>query len=157
MSNFDDVCEFQEKFNMLRGHHPRQLTTERLRERIEFLWEEFSEFVAGCGYLATAPGGHPTEISGKLKLTPNGKVDIAEQADALIDLVYVAMGTAAMMGLPWQELWDDVQRANMSKERGITHRGHSMDCVKPAGWVGPKTMEILLAYGYDPKAKEVGQ
>ena len=37
--------------------------------------------------------------------------------DALIDLTYVAMGTAYMMGLPWQDLWDEVQRANMSKVR----------------------------------------
>lgn len=49
--------------------------------------------------------------------------DIASAADALVDIVYIALGTAQIMGLPWQELWDEVQRANMAKERcGIDHK-----------------------------------
>ena len=56
-----------------------------------------------------------------------------------------------MMGLPWQELWDDVQRANMAKERGTTKRGNVVDVMKPAGWQPPKTQEILVSHGYDPE------
>lgn len=137
MSNYDDVYEFHEKFDHLRGTKPRFLTQRKLQERLEFLSEELVEFAEACGF---------NPQTGQLE----GKQDIAEQADALVDLVYVAMGTAVMMGLPWQQLWDDVQRANMSKVRGVGKRGHEVDCVKPEGWVGPKTLEILTKYGLDP-------
>jgi predicted HAD superfamily Cof-like phosphohydrolase len=53
-----------------------------------------------------------------------------------------------MMGLPWDELWDDVHRANMAKERGVGKRGHAVDCVKPVGWTPPKTEKILQQAGY---------
>ena len=59
-------------------------------------------------------------------------------ADALADLVYVALGTAYMMGLPFQDIWDAVQKANMTKVAGTTKRGMRIDAMKPAGWVGPE-------------------
>lgn len=126
MSNFDDVKAFHRKFEMLDNDTPRHLTKRKLFERVEFLQEELME-------LSVAVLDQ----------------DLAAQADALIDLVYVAMGTASMMGLPWEELWDDVHRANMAKVRGTTHRGNKVDVMKPEGWVGPKTMDILNRHGYD--------
>lgn len=129
MPHYDDVREFQLKFDMLVGQKPRHLTARKLRERADFLAEELKEFREGVD-----------------------EADLAKQADALVDLVYVALGTAASMGLPWQALWDDVQRANMAKQRGVGSRGHLVDCVKPPGWVPPRTQTILEAHGYDPKA-----
>ena len=41
--------------------------------------------------------------------------DIYEQADAMIDLIYFALGTLVEMGLEADELFDIVQQANMSK------------------------------------------
>jgi hypothetical protein len=68
-------------------------------------------------------------------------------ADALVDIVYVAMGTAYMMGLPWQQLWDEVQRSNMDKVRASdasqSKRKNSLDVVKPQGWVGPDLKSII--------------
>lgn len=50
----------------------------------------------------------------------------------------------------WDELWDDVQRANMSKERATdpsqSKRGSSYDIIKPAGWVPPRTEELVKKY-----------
>ena len=47
----------------------------------------------------------------------------------------------------WLELWNDVQRANMSKVRAQkaadSKRGSQWDVVKPAGWVGPQTKQVL--------------
>ena len=77
--------------------------------------------------------------------------DLPDAADALVDLVVFAMGTAVQRGLPWQALWDDVHRANMAKVRGIGRRGHAVDLVKPPGWVGPRTAEILRAQGWEEK------
>lgn len=154
--NYDDVYDFHQKFNLIAGTKPQQLTSRKLKERLEFLWEELHEFALASGI---TPG--KVDSHGKLSWDiesydgqPVGK-DIDDQADALIDLVYVAMGTAVMMGLPWEQLWDDVHRANMEKVRGMTKRGHSVDVTKPEGWVGPDAMSILKAYGFDPDKKEV--
>jgi len=60
-------------------------------------------------------------------------------ADALADLVYVALGTAYKMGLPFDSIWQAVQAANMRKVAGPTKRGNKVDACKPEGWVGPET------------------
>lgn len=130
MSHFDDIKSFNEKFGLichgLGG--PVHLTKRKLRERFECMYEELNEFQTAV------------DIQ-----------DLEQQADALIDLVYFAIGTAVMLNLPWQNLWDDVHRANMAKERGVTKRGHKVDMIKPDGWVGPRTAEILGAHGYKRK------
>src|SRR5687768_5098031 len=120
MANIKDVTAFQRKFGLLSHDKPVHLTKRKLTERIEFLQEELNEFKEGVE-----------------------EQDLAKQADALVDLVYVALGTADMLGLPWDWLWADVQRANMAKERGITKRGHLVDMVKPEGWVPPLTEWLL--------------
>lgn len=148
MNEFNDVRMFQLKFSQLVHGKPGLLTKRKVKERVEFLFEELHEFTTSCGLYFYA------DDDGKIKIRENDDgQDIAEQADALVDLVYVALGTAVMMGLPWEQLWNDVHRANMSKERGISHRGHLVDCVKPPGWVGPKTMEILKIWGYNENDK----
>lgn len=81
------------------------------------------------------------------------ELDLPKIADSLVDLVVFAMGTAVLHHLPWEELFVDVQRANMSKvaqftDQKIRNGGGSMDLVKPAGWEGPKTEEILKKHGW---------
>ena len=125
----DDVAEFQRKFGFITSDKPSHLTIAKLTERLECLLEEVDEFEKSVQWQ-----------------------DLAEMADALVDLVYFAKGTAVMLGLPWRALWDDVQRANMAKERGVTKRGHSEDVMKPEGWVPPQTEQILVLAGYNPYA-----
>lgn len=125
---FNDVGRFHSKFDLPNAllPSPRLLPDDVAKYRSNFMQEELDEF-------------NDSVETG----------DLAGQADALVDLVYVALGTAHMMGLPWVPLWDDVQRANMSKERATSandsrsKRSHSLDVVKPEGWKGPKTQEIL--------------
>lgn len=139
-NNFADVGDFHEKFGLPRSDNtiagnidddtPHELTAELYDFRNRFMQEELDEFRE-----AWADG------------------DLAKQADALVDLVYVAMGTAHLMGLPWQALWDEVQRANMSKERAAADgsnsvRKSSFDVVKPAGWMPLDIEGILAKYGY---------
>lgn len=126
---FDDVKAFHYQFGQLVHNKPVHLTLRKLQERLRFLNEELNEEFGAA-------------------LEPQ---DLVEQADALVDLVYVALGTAVMLGLPWDELWNDVQRANMAKEVGIGKRGNLVDVIKPPGWVPPKTLEILMAAGYNPE------
>ena len=65
---------------------------------------------------------------------------IEEQADALIDTVYVAMGALLEMGLAPGPLFDEVHRANMERRPGKnSRRGDAQfDAVKPDGWTGPQ-------------------
>ncbi len=63
--------------------------------------------------------------------------------DALVDLVYVALGTAHLMGIDFNAHWRLVHEKNMQKERASgaadprSKRGHSLDVVKPVGWTPP--------------------
>ena len=127
-----DVKAFREKFNMFINDRPQHVSQRMLMERIECMQEELNEF----------------------KLAVEAQ-NLAEQADALVDLVYFAKGTAIILGLTeaWPHLWDDVQRANMAKIRGVGKRGHMVDCVKPEDWQPPFTLTILITYGYDPTAQ----
>ncbi len=124
---FLDVVEFQKKFGLKQSCHPTLSEHEYRDHRASFLQEEVNEFREAI-------------LLG----------DLPKAADALVDIVYVALGTADGMGLPFNALWDDVHRANMSKERGIGPRGYEVDVIKPEGWVGPQTEDILLKYGWSP-------
>jgi len=71
-----------------------------------------------------------------------------EAADSLIDLVYVTVGTALMMGLPWAELWAAVQERNMAKELALpdgsnSKRNNPLDVIKPEGWYPPNHWPAL--------------
>lgn len=135
---FKDVGDFHAKFTLLQATAPSLLTQRKLQERIEFMQEELDEFIMACAINPTT--WEPDKERDQ---------DLPGQADALVDLVYVALGTAQMLGLPWQELWNDVQRANMAKVRGTTHRGHAVDVTKPQGWVGPQGAAILQRHGFN--------
>lgn len=128
-TNFADVHQFHTHFGLPAPKLPEQLEHSVFRFRHDFMEEELEEFRA-----AYRDG------------------DLAKQADALIDLVYVAMGTAVMMGIPWQLLWDEVQRKNMEKIRvnaetlaGST-RQHPFDIVKPEGWTPPDIEGLLSQF-----------
>lgn len=67
-----------------------------------------------------------------------------EMADALVDIVYVAMGRLVEMGLQPGPLFDEVHAANMRKRLGRTKRGDvGHDAVKPDDWVGPDIEKYL--------------
>jgi predicted HAD superfamily Cof-like phosphohydrolase len=63
--------------------------------------------------------------------------DMVEAADGLADVVYVALGTAWMMGIPFDKIFNHVHNCNMKKIRGTTSRGNAVDAQKPPGWVSP--------------------
>ena len=94
---------------------PTLVSQDYIMERFRFMSEELEEFI-DCGI----------------------KADMVGVADALADVIYVALGTAHMMNLPFQAIWDHVHRANMRKERGETKRGNRVDARKPEGWVSPE-------------------
>ena len=119
-----DVATFHEQvLEDFAEQSPSLVSAEYCQERFEFMIEELSEF-------------HSSYQSN----------DMVGVADALADVIYVALGTAYRMGLPFDEIWGAVQAANMRKVRGPTKRGNKVDAMKPAGWVGPEA-EIARAIG----------
>jgi predicted HAD superfamily Cof-like phosphohydrolase len=74
------------------------------------------------------------------------KKDAAGALDALVDIVYIALGTAWLFNLPFEQAWQEVQRANMSKIRTKSKskkRGTSFDVVKPKGWRPPDIEQVI--------------
>ena len=130
--NFASVKSMYEKFMLIDGgdNAPHLISDEKTVFRLKALSEELTELEDGYK-----------------------EMDLEKIADALVDLVVFALGTAVIHNLPWEDLFNDVQRANMSKVPTFTNKkarngGGSMDLVKPDGWVGPKTAEILKKYGW---------
>ena len=125
MSNFDDVVEFQKKFNIPMPESLRHIYyhNDLIGFRIRHLYEELEEVNTAF------------EEEDQVKLF-----------DSLIDLVYVALGTAANIGLPWEEGWKIVHEANMKKVRShakIPGRSY-FDVVKPEGWEPPDVQLAVL-------------
>jgi len=64
-----------------------------------------------------------------------------EMVDGIIDLCVFAIGTLEVFGVDANKAWDEVYKANMSKEVGIKQgRPNPLglpDLVKPEGWKGP--------------------
>jgi len=73
--------------------------------------------------------------------------DLVEIADALVDIVYVSVGACIEWGIPFDSVWAEVQKSNMSKQRAKpdgsdSKRGSASDVVKPDDWTAP---DILTA------------
>lgn len=125
MSLFDDVGEFHERFDLPRtitrgSQRPGMIPPDQFMFRYGFLQEELAEL-----------------------LKAYRDEDLIKIADALADLVYVALGTAHFFGIPFDRVWSEVHRANMEKIRSRgrhdprSKRGSEFDVVKPEGWDPP--------------------
>jgi len=108
---------------------PRCLSADRFEVRMNHLREELEETV----------------------LTQK-KGDVAQVADGLIDLVYVALGTLLEMGFTPAAMFHEVHAANMRKERGSTGKRKAEDAhdvLKPAGWTPPDVEKFLRVTNAD--------
>lgn len=70
-----------------------------------------------------------------------------ELIDGLVDLVYIAIGTARLCGYDFNIHWSEVHRANMTKERGRSKRGHDFDVYKPESWIAPNHKQFFKLDG----------
>jgi predicted HAD superfamily Cof-like phosphohydrolase len=118
------IAEFHEKFGLAYNEGPRQLPTELKEFRIKFLLEELTEYVSA-----------------------SFNENKAEQLDALIDIVYIALGTAYLQGFDFAEGFKRVHEANMKKVRATeasqSLRKSTLDIVKPKGWQVPDLTDLV--------------
>ncbi len=120
-----DIKAFYKKFKLPIATTPRLLDAATAAHRIKFMREEIDEYA---------------------KASRSG--DIVEQADALADLIYVAVGTAVWQGIPLEEVWDEVHSSNMRKVRAKdaseSKRGTQYDVIKPDGWCPPNISAVII-------------
>lgn len=135
-----DVEAFHAKFGLLFSGDARNLPPELSGFRERFMQEELNEYILAArnAEAAIAVGNMDHYYSA-----------LADQQDALIDLIYVALGTAHLHGFKrFREGWRRVQEANMAKVRveniADSTRGSAFDVVKPAGWQKPTHLDLVV-------------
>lgn len=109
-----DVLEFHAKMSYKNGEDPGVLNKKNYDQRLDYMFEELSEFIEAKS--------------------------LSNQADAMLDLIYFAIGTLLRMGIDPRFGWNEVHRANMDKTPADNHK-HS---IKPKGWVPPDP-QILIS------------
>ena len=117
-----DIQDMQYKYGVHKWIHDNKDNTDNLRRylefRIDFLREELDETDAAL-------------VS----------MDAEEIVDGLIDLCVVAIGTLDAFGVDPYKAWDEILKANLSKEVGVKpERPNPMglpDLIKPEDWEGP--------------------
>ncbi len=112
-SAWEKVREFHVAFGAPHRDAPELLPPDRIAARAEWMREEIDELLEA--------------------------ETIAEQADAMIDLIYFALGTLVEMGVRPQPLFDIVQEANMSKlwPDGKPHYREDGKVIKSPHWADP--------------------
>jgi len=118
---FNDVKEFHTVFGQRVGEIPSLPEMPERELRGKLLTEEFKEYIdAECDN------------------------DLVEVADALADIIYIALGTAVSYGIPLDKVFEEVHRSNMAKlVDGKVLRREDGKIRKPEGWTPPDIKSIL--------------
>lgn len=76
--------------------------------------------------------------------------DLVEVADGLADMVWVIMGLASSIGIPFDEVWQEVRRSNMSKcVGGKVIKNEAGKVMKPDSYFRPDIKSLLEMYRGD--------
>lgn len=119
-----DVFKFnREIIGIEQPTKPQVLNKERLLFALTAMYEELHEFTLA-----------------------NNQNNVGETLDALIDLIYFALGRVYEMGISeesFKACWFLVQQKNMQKKKGIKNRGTDIDATKPEGWIAADLNEVI--------------
>ena len=111
---FELVKDFHKMFNHRVKETPVLLPEEQVKNRVEFMREEIQEFI--------------------------DSENVYDQADAMIDLIYFALGTLVEMGVKPKKIFDIVHNANMTKvwsDGKVHYREDNGKVIKPPEWEDP--------------------
>lgn len=132
-SPFEHVGDFLRKFELPTVDHPggtpRLLDDETFLFRQQHMLEELIELTDA-----------------------HRKKDLPAFADALGDLLYLVCGTAHFANVDLNRVFEEIHRANMTKERARdvnNKRGSKIDVVKPPGWQPPNIHQVLADQGWE--------
>ena len=135
-----DIKAFHEKFGLAYDGKPRVLPPDLAEFRLKFMGEELREWAF--------------EQEKYEQLASDPQVCLEQQLDALVDLMYVQLGTVYLQGLgpKFEEAWRRVQAANMAKVRveraEDSKRGSTFDVIKPAGWTPPDHSDLVADHAH---------
>lgn len=119
-----DVYQFnKEIIKTEERESPGVLSRERLLFALTAMYEELHEFTVA-----------------------NNTDNVGEALDAMIDLIYFALGRCYELGITekqFYDCWNIVQEKNMQKSLGRKNRGTQTDAVKPEGWEAADLNEVL--------------
>lgn len=152
-TNFDLVTEFHQKFGLEYDGPPRDLEDDLILFRIGFLLEELAEYAIAAGFANLGEGleneaGLIQERNHHLCVR-NDDRDPEKMLDSLVDLSYVADGTAYLHGFDFDEAYERVHLANMQKIRVDSEtlegsvRKSKFDVVKPPGWTPASLADLV--------------
>ncbi len=149
-----DIEKFHQKFGLEYSGKPRMLEPELYSFRDQFMGEEHKEWRDEQPDLIealTSDDGKPDHR----RIT----MGLHQQLDALVDLCYVALGTAYLQfgRRIFNDAWHRVQAANMAKIRcereGDSKRGSTFDVIKPEGWLPPDHHDLVKDHAHLPFRK----
>ena len=116
--------DFLEKFGLDYKGIPRELPRDISTFRIALITEELAEYIEAIN-----------------------NNNLEKQLDALVDMVYVIIGTSCLQGFNFDEAFSRVHFANMKKKRSVgtvlDGRGSVYDVVKPEGWTPPFLSDLV--------------
>tara|TARA_R100000234_G_scaffold46829_1_gene28002 strand:- start:22401 stop:22841 length:441 start_codon:yes stop_codon:yes gene_type:complete len=134
-----DIQWFHEKMGLSYDGRPRMLSPKFMKARIDHMQEELNEF--HFAFLGRPKNMDLDMYMSESHCSTPDKETMHELLDALVDLTYVTLGTAYLMGFDFDEAWNRVHAANMQKVPKSTERSEH-DVVKPEGWQ-PADLEDL--------------
>lgn len=114
---YEMVRDFHDKFGVPNADKPVVMSAQRRTERYLYMSEELNEF--------------------------DEAETVVDQADAMIDLIYLALGTLVEIGVKPAALFDIVHDANMSKvwPDGTVHYDSTTNkVVKPPTFIRPEPL-----------------
>ena len=128
MSKADDVKQFMTACDQAVRDEPTVITDQEKWERFAMLNEEFSEHKKALADLKKAVEYHNASAT---------KDAMTDLADSLVDIVYIAIGTAHAYGFDFDELWRLVHENNLTKRDPDTGKVVKVNgkVVKPEGFI----------------------
>lgn len=124
MDIIQDIDDFHKKFGFTKRELGSKPDIALLHFRLKFLAEELHEMKVDAG-----------------------KDDLEGVLDAIVDLMYVAIGTGWLLNLDVASAWKLVHEANMAKVRAEraedSKRGSLFDVIKPKGWKKPNIDSLI--------------
>lgn len=157
----NDILQFHRKFGLEYAGKPRVIEDSLFHFRRRFMQEELDEYEASMRILiAELVHNDPGDVDQGV-ITHH----LEKALDALVDLVYVALGTAHLHGFDFNEAWRRVHEANMKKVRApsaeasaaSTGRGHAADVIKPPGWESPSHKDLIEDHAHLPEARHMSE
>lgn len=151
-----DVEAFHRKMGIEYEGKPRALDQESGTFRLKFMREEVNEYerhLDAALFELDKLTRAPMHAVGDFAFDNAALVhELAETLDALVDLTYVALGTAHLHGFLFKEAWRRVHAANMRKVPLQTptnsEQRFKLKISKPPGWEPPRHEDLVEEHAH---------